>query len=517
MRKLILVLGLLAFAPLCHGQNNVRTCPCAVGTSCTTDGGLVTAYCGIGATPQSAIQPGALYSYGAGPFASFADAFEPNMDYYCFTAHCASDTDPTFIVLPNGGNATAGLDWAAGFASANGSTSAAGFQLVDGTAFTGTPAAGTHYNMVVPQTQSYTALALNSAITAGASSVSIANPPNHYWPSSGSYTVCVDQANQECLPATTGSTPYTSPFTVNITGTFANNHSSGVYAFAEDSNGQGGPTYPTFYKWTTCDLARLMSYLNGVSGNKHYVLWSVSGTAAPASNVLGYGKTLETMAAPEGCGYTSADTSWVVDAASFVSPLYDMGIETEYTNLNTVQAQTPPCSNLTIGAGPSSFLMGPYATLNGGTGSFTVPNPLTYSRGALTWSSPNALSQAGRNLSLAGCRPDVANSCFYASNGDGYMGKTDTEGGAIDNSNPCPTQQAWLGSAPGASGLIQPGVGHGANYSVNAAGGSNCGTSASSGGMCSLSDAFIGMVSMLANLRVYGNVSAGGIVGGGVH
>ncbi len=376
--------------------------------------------------------------------------------------------------------------------------------MIDGTAFTGTPAAGTYYNMVVPQTQSYPALKLNAGIAAGASSLSIANAAHHYFPTGTPYTICVDYTDQECFPVSSTGSPYSPPFNVNITGTFAFDHSSGAPVWAEDSNGQGGPTYPTFYKWSICDVTRLMSYLNGVIGNKHYVLWAISGTASVASSVMAYGKTLETMAAPEGCGYSSADTSWVVDASQLVSPLLDMGIETNYAALNGVQSQTPNCSNQTISGTSASFIMGPYSSLNGGIGSFTLPNPLTYSHGALDWSNPNALAAAGRNLSLLGCLPGVANNCFYSSNADGFLGKVDIEGGADDTANPCPLQQAYLGSGPRASGLIQTGVGHGANYSVNEAGGPNCGTSVSNGTVCKLSYVVQNFYALLGALRGHG-------------
>jgi hypothetical protein len=528
-RKLIAVLiflGCLAFARPANAQTpeNTLHCPCTVGTSCTTDGGLVTAVCGIQAYVTTACSSGALYSYGSGPFSSFNGAYPPCMDVYYNTADGATNSNPTIVIGPEGGDATAAADWCAGFNFANGSEPAAGWGLIDGTAFAGTVAAGQHWNIVCPQTSSIANMLTNGAVTAGATGVAITNGgDDHFWPGTP-YTICVDVLNQECFPVTSQTGSYVAPGTItaSISGAFANNHASGVYVWAEDSNGQGGPAYPTYYKWSVCDYARVMAYLEGISfGNGQYLAWGISGTTNSWSSALGYWKSIANMAAPQGCGLSISTTAQIV-AAQMVSPLYDERAEMLLPTFASHQSDVSPCENappLSFPAGPGyAGIMGAYAgTLNSGSPSGTVPNPLTYSNGALSITSANALAQAGFNVTLAGCLPGTANSCYYGSNADGYLGLVDTETSGADSGNPCSSAAAFLYSAPGSIGLAQGvSVGHGANFNTNESG-SDCGTSTAAGGICSQSYVFKNLVAMIVALRTHGNVTRSGIAGAGIN
>jgi hypothetical protein len=462
------------------------------------------------------------------------------MDVYYNTGDGAMNSNPTLIILPSGGNAQTGGDWSTGFATAqNSSVNPALWGLVDGTAFAGTPAAGTHWNVVAPQTQSVANLTVNTQANSGTSTISITNGgDNHFWPS-GNYTICVGISDQDCFPVSSQTGSYSSvPITVNI-GSYqwTANHLVGEQVWAEDTNGQGGPTYPNWAKWTVCDLARLAPYLHAVGfGNNQIAIWGVSGTTWAESDFVAYGKSVAGMSAPKGCGFSSPDTSYTNVAFQLVSPFIDMGFGIQIGN-NGITANSPAqpsgCGNYTWAPSTAwQALMGAYASTNNGVGSATMSNPYTYSLGAVNWTSPTSLAQTGRNISLPGCIPGTANSCYYGSNSDGYIGQSQVEGGHDDNSNPCLIQQAWLQTGPGSQGgdIQASPVGHGAVYTYNAgATGASCGgtpsncycgtgaITASPAGMCPNSQVFVDLVKLLSNLHVYGNVNSGGIVAGGIH
>ena len=500
MRKLLILLA-ACFALPAVAQNNTIKCPAGSGNTATVDGGLVTCACGIGATPQTALYTGSLYSYGSSPFASFNNAFMPAMDVCYNTADGPHNTNPTLITMPTGGNSTSGTDWSMGLWATNGSVGPGAWGLIDGTTL------GVHWNVVAPQTQSWpgNAIALNTSVSAGAvnPTLSLNNIAAHYWPTGTPYILCLDVRNQECFPVSSTGNPYSSPFNVTITGTLAYNHTGGAAGvgapvWAEDSNGQGGPTYPTYYKWTTCDISRAMSYLNGVIGNHQYAIISISGTTTPHSNVIAYGKTLETMAAPEGCGYTSADTTWYVIASEFISPFFDIGLGAYIGTNGLTQTQPAPCSAETWSANLTwPALLGSYGGTDSGVGNATLPNPLTYSSGAVNYTGPSDLVTKGRNLSLPACVPGTVNSCFYTTNADGYIGLSHVDAGSADSSNPCVIQQAWIAGGPHASGQVQAGIGHTANWNQNSTNNGNCGTSAATAFICPNSTVFANTVTLL--------------------
>ena len=544
-RYIFIILACVVFALPIHlkAQNNRVNCPCGSGHTCTTDGGLVTAVCGIQATITTPCTSGVLYSYGSRPLTTFKGFPEPCMDVYYNTADGPHNHNVTFVEAPQGGNASAkNMDQCAGFSAANGSQPAAFWGLIDGSAFAGTVAAGTHLNAVCVQLGLQVVAKLNADYAAGVTSIQVAglSGGSHYWPQGPGYTMCIDTFNQECIPVTAQtncSPPYTSNCVYDVTlaspTKYAHNHIiegiSAIYVWGVDSNRFGTPAYPNALMFGTCDTVRLFSYLNGVIGNKQYIAWGVSGTTITMENAIAYGKTLEGLAAPQGCGFASPDTSWQVIGTYLVSPPPDFGALTVYGLIPSTAGN--PCVTTKQGDKPdpgTGHSFGAWiGTLNNGIGYVSSISSTEYSNGSLVVKNPNALTQAAKNIGLQGCFPGTVNNCYYKTNSDGYLGSIfvaegEKEGGcpgaaALAFTSPVASPQGPPDTFPVDADLIgntyhfQRNAGHGAKMNV--------GPGCTEGGMCATSVVFTDMVKWMAPILAHqhGNVSNAGISGAGAH
>jgi hypothetical protein len=521
--RVFLVLGLLLLvAPLCRAQgSNISNCGAPAGSSTTLDSGKITAYCGIPATTNTACSAGVPYSYGSSPFASFSNAFPPCRDLYVNTADGYPNSNLTLIIGPAGGNATDGTDWCEGWFASNGSEPPFAYELIDGSAFAGTAAAGKHVNIVCAETQSWPILPINAANSVGGNTISLVNAAAHFWPTGTPYTLICGSTNQESFSVASTQSPFpspsTNPFIVTIGGTWSYAHAAGDYCWAQDSNGQGSPSYPAYFKWTVCDLERLKADLNAhVSNSKLYAYWGISGTAESGPNWMAYGDGIANMAAPEGCGFSSLDTSGAVIVAQLASGLPDAGIGTVTSDFNGVSQNG--CAGTTITGGGTinwSYLIGAIVgstTYNNGNGSATVPtSPVTFSNGVVNSTAQNAVFQLGRNVSWAGCIPGFSTGCYYPMNA--FLGIVDFEGAQNDNGNPCMETAAYNASAPGnPPGVVVAGAGHGASWQYSAGSSTNCGSSASNGSMCANSTVALNFINDLVNAiaPVRGNVAFSG-------
>ena len=534
-KAVFLIAACLCFVQSVQAQS---TCPCSPGSSCTVDSGLVTAYCGTSYSTTSqptSCPPGAFYGYASAPVSALKGQPYPCMNFYLNTADGAANHNPTIIVMYAGGDASvssSGNSWCLGVDGANGSENPVMWGWITGTAFAGTPMEGVHWNVACIQFSLFAAARLTSHVHAGVASVQVNGIAggSHFWPQDGNYTLCIDSRNQECIAVSSQTGSFASqPYKVTLSRALAHNHSSGVYVWAVDANGRGGPAYPNYFLDSMCDLGNALGYLAASSyphataptlpGNGHFVLLGLSGTGNVLSNFMMYGRSIQGLAAPQGCGWPSPNLSWTADGYAFISPGEDEGVETVYRLMNGKQAS--PCRHEDYrgnGGTDGSYIMGAYSgTVNSGKGKVASLQSSIYTPLGLGWKEPNALTQMGRNVSGQGCVIGIANSCYYPQTDDTYLAQSFSEIGPADTSIPCPVQYAFAKTVPGASyrfNTIPGQMGHGAGLSRSASGGA-----CTSNGLvlCANSQAAEDIRKWMSTLNVFGNATNAGAVSGGTH
>jgi len=455
------------------------------------------------------------------------------MNLYVNTADGAANHNPTILVMYAGGDAgvsSSGNNWCLGVDAANGSENPVMWGWITGSAFTGTAMEGVHWNVACIQFSLFAAANLTAKVDAGDASVTVKGMAggSHFWPQDGNYTLCIDSANQECVAVSSQTGSFDSqPYKITLSKTLAHHHTSGAYVWAVDANGRGGPAYPNYFLDSMCDLGNALGYLAGNSypyataptlpGNGHFVLLGLSGTGNVLSNFMMFGKSIQGLASPQGCGWHSPNLSWIADGYALISPAEDEGVETVYQRMNGKQAS--PCKHEDYGGNggtDGSYIMGAYSgTVNSGKGKVASLKTTASTPSGLDWKEPNALTQMGRNVSGQGCVIGFANSCYYPQTDDTYLARSFSEIGPADTANPCPVQYAFASKVPGASyrfNTIPGQTGHGAGYSRSASGGA-C---TSNGVLCANSQAAMDITKWMSTLNVFGDATKAGAASGGI-
>ena len=320
------------------------------------------------------------------------------------------------------------------------------------------------------------------------------------------------------------------PYKVKLSSALAHNHAADVVAWAVDANGRGGPAYPNQFLDTNCDLGNALGYMAANSypqasaptlpGNGHFVLLGLSGTGNVLSNFMMYGRSIQGLAAPRGCGWPSPNLGWRADGYALISPLGDEGAESVYLMLSG--KQKPPCLPEKLNGKPgtpgASFIMGAYsATLNSGIGQVSSLKSNSFTPLGLKWKKPNALAQMGRNVSGQGCVIGVKNSCYYPQTEDTYLAPSFSEIGPGDTANPCPIEYAFARTVPGATyrfNTTPDQSGHGAGFSSSASVGGACAVNGP--GLCADSQAAKDITEWMSTLHVFGKATNAGAASGGI-
>jgi hypothetical protein len=461
------------------------------------------------------------------------------MDFFFDTADGAANHNPTFLVVYAGGDSSVsatGNNWCMGVDMTNGSANPVMWGWITGSAFAGTPMEGVHWNVACIQFSLFAAATLSSSANAGATSVELKGMAggSHFWPQDGNYTLCLDATNLECIAVSSQTGLFNSqPYKVKLSSPLAHNHAADAVAWAVDANGRGGPAYPNYFLDTNCDLGNALGYMAANSypqaatptlpGNGHFVLLGLSGTGNVLSNFMMYGRSIQGLAAPRGCGWPSPNLGWRADGYAIISPGTDEGAEMAHRLL--LGRQKSPClrdgERVDPGGnqgGGASYIMGAFSgTLNSGKGEVSSLKSNSFTPLGLKWKNPNALSQMGRNVSGQGCVIGVKNSCYYPQNEDTYLAPSFSEIGTDDIACPCPIAYAFARTVPGATYRINttPGQrGHGAGFSNSASGGA---CAKNGPGLCADSQAAKEITAWMSTLKVFGNVANAGTASGGVH
>jgi hypothetical protein len=458
------------------------------------------------------------------------------MNFYLNTADGAANHNPTLVVVYAGGDASvsaSGNNWCMGVEMANGSANPWMWGLITGSAFAGTPMEGVHWNVACIQFSLFAAATLTSSVNAGDASVELKGMAggSHFWPQDGNYTLCIDTVNQECIAVSSQTGFFNSqPYKVKLSSALAHNHAADVVAWAVDANGRGGPAYPNQFLDTNCDLGNALGYMAANSypqasaptlpGNGHFVLLGLSGTGNVLSNFMMYGRSIQGLAAPRGCGWPSPNLGWRADGYALISPLGDEGAESVYLMLSG--KQKPPCLPEKLNGKPgtpgASFIMGAYsATLNSGIGQVSSLKSNSFTPLGLKWKKPNALAQMGRNVSGQGCVIGVKNSCYYPQTEDTYLAPSFSEIGPGDTANPCPIEYAFARTVPGATyrfNTTPDQSGHGAGFSSSASVGGACAVNGP--GLCADSQAAKDITEWMSTLHVFGKATNAGAASGGI-
>jgi hypothetical protein len=458
------------------------------------------------------------------------------MDFFFDTADGAANHNPTFVVVYAGGVASvsaSGNNWCMGVDMANGSANPVMWGWITGSAFTGTPMEGVHWNVACIQFSLNAVATLSSSVNAGDASVELkgAAGGSHFWPQDGNYTLCLDVTNLECVAVSSQTGLFNSqPYKVKLSSPLAHNHAADVIAWAVDANGRGGPAYPNNSLDAKCDLGNALGYMAANSypqasaptlpGNGHFVLLGLSGTGSVLQDFMMYGRSIQGLAAPRGCGWKSPNLGWRADGYALISPLGDEGVESIHLLLS--DKQKPPCLREKFKGKPggpdASFILGAYSgTLNSGIAQVSSLKSNSFTPLGLKWKKPNALAQMGRNVSGQGCVIGVKNSCYYPQTEDTYLAPSFSEIGPGDTSMPCPIEYAFARTVPGATyhiNTIPDQVGHGAGYSSSASVGGACAVNGP--GLCADSQAAKDITAWMSTLKVFGNVANAGAASGGI-
>jgi hypothetical protein len=458
------------------------------------------------------------------------------MDFYYNTADGVTNHNPTLILLRAGGNifmgASGAVDWSNGMITPNGTAPSLVYSVVDGSAFTGTPSAGKHWNVVV---LSFTLQAwgvLGSGISAGSTSAQVivggtgGGGNTYYWPNATGYNLYI--GGDLVGPVTSqggtwgfyGSGSYTLGWSAGI----ANSHPAGELMWAVGTDGSGAPNAPcTGQLAQVCDLGRALSYLTAnsypaaanqtVPGNGHFYLWGASGGASTIAKALLSWKALLTACKTSGLASCSGtpNLTGTIDGAHLLSPNLDSGAVAVAASVFPNQvAPCQPITNWNLGfpngtspqSGPAVEAMSPpissVTTISAGS---------TVAFGGLPETGGNSAFLYNRGVSAVGI---LARSGSVPLDQDNFMPKTDTFIGGLDTQTICASQVDFGTTTPGATYHILPNGFHEADIFTLTKGCSQPFVA------CYYSNEIQQLVSDMSTLYVYGNSTASGVAGSGV-
>ena len=536
------ILLLLAFLGSACGMSHAQSqCPFpgTHGTYTSYKGVSITAYCGPSNSVTTACQAGAFGSYASGPITNMPGEPNPCMDVYYLTSAGPTNTFPSFVIMKSGYNASIGnpygnVNWGDGWNSvtgANGSNDDVVSALVDGTAFTGTALAGTHFNVYILDYSQFAWGMLQTGISSGVNSFSVNcggtfsghGAIGHFCPNAvtpNAPNVYMDGENLG--PATAISVNLgTFVATVTTTNSTSVSHSTNANVWFSGSAGEGSPSSPcTGQLLQVADGARALSYITSqigtLPGNGHYVWLGLSGGAETGVKIMMIWKNM--LAEPSPCGIASPNTSGTLDAVGVVSPDADAGVVSiEGTGGSGISAsQLAPCGNgstITFNPDPVGypFTAGPEVGVLGGTASVsTVSTGSTTSTCGLPVTGANALFNFARSVTGSGLSAPQCNG-YVAVDSDNFQPAGVVVAGPTDATFICSQQRNFGVATAGFTSTVVAGTGHGADLNVE----TNC-PGGNTSYACVGSASVQAIYAMLIRAYVHGNVSAGGIASGGV-